>query len=282
MQGNITINLQNGSSQGWNGYPNDCEKQRAAEALTAETGLGGNPSKPDWACEDEGFPGVADNKNCCNRLTAYTWTPSNIKPTGHITTLNGTVIPIGGSGTFTIHADDLDGEVTRVGWYVGGNLVYTAFSAPWSFPYSNAPAGQYTLSAAIYDTADVYVWSTNTVTVSVGGYFATDTLQTGEHLFPGYVLVAPNQAYYAQLGSDGRFNLYTATSALVASTWTYGPPLYVRMNEDGNAVVRHQPFVDVFQTGTGSQTNAESGLRVLNSGSLAIVRRNGTIVGQYP
>ena len=263
------------------GYPNDCEKQRAGEALTARLGLGGNPSPPDWACEREGLPGVSDNKNCCNRLNTFVYQADNLKPHGHITTLHNTVFPTGGSGTLSIHADDLDGHITRVGWYVDGALFYTSFSAPWSAPFSNAPAGDHIVQAAVYDTADVYVL-TEPITIKVGSYFATDTLQTGQHLFPGYVLVAPNQSYYARLNSNGTFTLYTAAHVPIVSTTTTGTPLYVRMEENGNMVVRHQPFTTVFQTNTASFANGEGGLRVLNSGQIGIVRRSGTIAWNVP
>ncbi len=282
-QGNIALGP-NGTTPGWNGFPSDCEKDRAKNALTARTGDGGNKLPGDQSCEKDGFPGYGDNKNCCLHGTAFTVTRDNVLPTGHLTTLNSTTFNAGASGYLTIHAYDLDSHIARVAWYVNDVNTYNAYSQPFSAPFANAPAGVYLVKARIYDdssTGSPYVM-TNTIMITVGGYYATNTLQTASQLFPGYVLVSANQGYYAQLGSDGRFNLYTSASALIASTWTYGLPLHLRMDEDGNAVLRHQPFNAVWQTYTGSWNNREAALRVLDSGKVAIVRQNGTVIWQYP
>lgn len=280
MQPGFSYNESNGSIT-LPSYPSDCEKSRAKDALTARTGLGGNPLPPDYACEKDGYPGYGDNKNCCLHALNFVPTADNIKPHGHITTLNNSKFPVGASGALTVHAYDLDGAITRVGWYVNGALIYTAMSAPWSAPFSNAPAGTYTIQAAVYDTADVYVW-TAPITIVVGNYFATDTLQNGQHLFPGYVIVSSNQQYFTRLNTDGTFVLYNAAMAPIASTGTYGPPLYVRMNEDGNLVVRHQPFNTVYQTNTAGYAAGEASMRVTDSGKVAIVSPSGNVVWQFP
>ena len=275
----------NGTTPGWNGFPSDCEKDRAKDALTARTGLGGNPLQGDQACEKDGFPGYGDNKNCCRQGVSFVVQPDNVLPSGHITTLNNTKYPIGASGELTIHAYDLDSHIERVGWYVNGVLTYTSFAQPFSAPFQNAPAGVYSVQAAIYDdssTGAQYVWADGPITITVGNYFATDTLQTKGQLPQGYVLVSPNQGYYLQLQADGRLNFYSVATGLIASTGTYGAPLHLRMDEDGNLVLRHQPFNAVWQTLTGSWNNREAALRVLDTGKLALIKPNGATVWQFP
>lgn len=274
-----------GGMAAMSGFPSACEKKIAELAKDARVGGSGctecdGVGKPSWGCEDGG-PGVSDSKQCCNAWSKFTYSGNNHKAVGHVTTLNATVVPTGGSGELTIHAQDIDGYITRVGWYVNGVLTHTSFAEPWSAPYSNAPAGTHTVKAAVYDSADEYSWSQE-ISMTVGNYFATDTLSSGQHLFPGYVLVAPNWGYYLRLNSDGTLVLYNASHAPIASTGTFGSPLFAYMETDGNFTLRHSPYNVVFQTGTAAQANSHAGVRVLSSGQLAVVRLNGQIAWTYP
>ena len=175
--------------------------------------------------------------------------------------------------------------MSRCSHTASGVLTYTSFAQPFSAPFQNAPAGVYSVQAAIYDdssTGAQYVWADGPITITVGNYFATDTLQTKGQLPQGYVLVSPNQGYYLQLQADGRLNFYSVATGLIASTGTYGAPLHLRMDEDGNLVLRHQPFNAVWQTLTGSWNNREAALRVLDTGKLALIKPNGATVWQFP
>ena len=136
--------------------PGDCDKLRAEEAKTYTPDANSNPSPPDMACEVAGQDGFTDVGGCCIPKFNFAITgTTNIKPVGHIMApLNNSVLPIGASGTIRVDARDLDGTITRVGWYINGALSYTSFSDPWSAPYSNAQAGTYNVQAAIYDSAN--------------------------------------------------------------------------------------------------------------------------------
>ena len=263
----------------WTGTPDPCEIDKAQKALTARTGF--LAVRDDMGCPGGGF---TDNKNCCINAANFTLSWDNWKPTGHIVApLTGSVLPTGSSGSMRIDVKDLDGHITRVGWYMNGVLMHTAYSEPWSAPYSNAAAGTYQVQAAIYDSADEYAWS-NQITIVVGNYYAADTLETGGRLWPGWTLVSSGSTHYLRLETNGNLVLYTAAGVPVAASGTIGIPAYLEMEQGGNLVLRHNPSNPqvVWQTFTGSQPNINSGVRVLNTGKIAIIHPSGSVMWMYP
>ena len=80
-------------------------------------------------------------------------TPQNYFPSVSITTpSNGTNFLPGSDITITVDAEDSDGTVTTVEFFEGGNnLLGEDTSAPYSFTWTNAPEGIYTLTAKAID-----------------------------------------------------------------------------------------------------------------------------------
>lgn len=265
--------------------PSDCDRLRAEEAATFTPAIGNPGSPPDLTCGVGGVLGYTDETGCCILWFNFNVTGhTNIKPVGHIMApLNNSAIPVGSSGTLYADAKDVDGRITRVGWYVNGQLMHTDFSEPWTAPYSNAPAGVYIVRAAVYDSADEYVW-TDPVTLTVGGFYAADTLQSGAKLWPGWTLVSANSAYYLRLETNGNVVLYTAAGAVVASTGTFGTPAYLEMEKNGRLALRFNPSDPqvVWYTSTGGHPNFGAGFRVLGTGSAAIINRHGSTVWAHP
>lgn len=70
----------------------------------------------------------------------------------------------------TANATDADGTVTRVEFYNGATRIAEDTSAPFSFAWTNIPAGTYTLRAVATDNTNRTASSANvTVTVNAGG-----------------------------------------------------------------------------------------------------------------
>lgn len=287
MQPNMSL------SEGINnlGYPNDCDKERTKEAKTFTGGSG--DAGPDQACTYAGTPGTTDASGCCVpklnfSITGYT----NIKPFGHIVRpVHNSVLPLSSQGTLGIDVKDLDGAITRVEWYIRRAdlgqpfaLMYTAMSAPWTAPYFNPPAGVYELLAKVRDTAYEESWTT-VKTITVGNFFALDTLEPGAMLWPGWAIVSSNSQYYLKFQTDGNLVLYTAAHQPIVWTGTFSAtPDKVLMEPSGNATLRlwSSPTNSYVAWQTGTAGNAMSVLMVLNSGKVAVVRADGTYAWVYP
>jgi RHS repeat-associated protein len=75
--------------------------------------------------------------------------------------------PAGFPVNATAGAGEVNGWVTRVEFYVNGNLVNTDTAGPWSFPVSGLANGTYTLTAKAFDQLDASTTSAP-ITVTVG------------------------------------------------------------------------------------------------------------------
>lgn len=64
-------------------------------------------------------------------------------------------------------AEDNDGAVRKVEFFLGGQLLHTENLAPWTFTWSNVPAGNYTLTAKATDNAGA-VTTSAPVNITVG------------------------------------------------------------------------------------------------------------------
>ena len=61
--------------------------------------------------------------------------------------------------SFTTAAADNDGTVTKVDFFAGRNLIGTSTTAPFSFDWTNVPAGNYNIAARITDNANLTTYS---------------------------------------------------------------------------------------------------------------------------
>lgn len=119
-----------------------------------------------------------------NSVGVSDWSPvatlatgTNALPSIAITTpTNGTTLFSGSNLTVTATASDSDGSVTNVEFYIDGFRVATDTASPYSFIWSNAPLGSYTLAARATDDRGATNWSSPVaiaVTLAPGG---TNTL----------------------------------------------------------------------------------------------------------
>ncbi len=108
------------------------------------------------------FVGLAvtsnDNAALCTAAldnVAITTAPTgNLPPTVAITTpLNGASFAAPARISLEAIAQDSDGAVRKVEFFSGSQLLHTENYAPWTFTWSNVPAGNYTLTAKATDNA---------------------------------------------------------------------------------------------------------------------------------
>ena len=111
----------------------------------------------------------------------------NLAPTVSIVSPENNAVLVAGSPlTFTVDAQDADGEVTRVEYYAGGTQLFgTVTAAPFDFSVASTPAGTYDITVVAYDddgastTSDVVTLNISTAVDSDG-----DGVPDSEDAFP--------------------------------------------------------------------------------------------------
>src|SRR5262249_26963747 len=94
---------------------------------------------------------------------------TNQPPTVSLTSpANGSTFTAPATVTMTANASDPENQLTRVEFYNGTTLLGTDTSSPYSFTWSNVPAGTYSLKAIAYDGAGASTTS-GIVTITVSG-----------------------------------------------------------------------------------------------------------------
>ena len=100
---------------------------------------------------------ATDNGGAVGTSAAITVTvnpPANQVPTAAITSpANNATYTAPAAIVINANAADSDGTVARVEFYQGTTLLGTDTSAPYSFTWSNVPAGSYSLTARAFDNA---------------------------------------------------------------------------------------------------------------------------------
>ena len=95
--------------------------------------------------------------------------PNNVPPTVSLTApFNGATFTAPASITLSATASDGDGSIARVDFYASNVLLGSDTSAPYSFTWTNAPAGTYTLAAVATDSGNATA-SSATVSITVSG-----------------------------------------------------------------------------------------------------------------
>jgi pimeloyl-ACP methyl ester carboxylesterase len=93
--------------------------------------------------------------------------PQNVAPTVSVTSpANGASYTAPANINVNVSAADSDGSVTKVELLVGGNVLGTDTSAPYTLSWNNVPAGNYTVSARATDNAGATKVSTG-IAISV-------------------------------------------------------------------------------------------------------------------
>lgn len=237
---------------------------------------------------DDGF--YTDSPECCHGAN-LTYVPAlgeyNRKPIVAIEApSNNATFGPGSNISFSLHTLDLDGRVWRVDWSytpVGGTTVNLAptYSPPFGLTAQNVPPGDYDVVAVGYDTADQYTIS-NTVRVKVlPPPSGPSVLVSGAVLYPNQARTSPNGQYSLWYQSDGNLVLYGPSGAMVW-TGTPGPAGGAYMNPNGNLEVYNSYQQLLWSSNTASAANAGAHVRVQDSGQVAVVRPNGTVVAQWP
>ncbi len=93
--------------------------------------------------------------------------PDNIAPTVDVA-LSTNSVDVGSAVTLTANASDADGSVDKVDFYVGGSLVGTAATAPYTLNYTTVRAGDLAVYAVATDNLGASTNSTS-VTLAVNG-----------------------------------------------------------------------------------------------------------------
>jgi phospholipase/lecithinase/hemolysin len=105
---------------------------------------------------------ASTTSNAVSVVVNTTTNPSNAAPT---VSLNAPVASNGNSqGSITAVASDSDGTINRVEFYANGNLIGSDSTAPYTFSWSNAPNGTYSLTARAFDNANA---STTSSAISI-------------------------------------------------------------------------------------------------------------------
>lgn len=233
----------------------------------------------------------SDDSGCCHPETPLLLEASgwNRKPIVHITSPSATGLSLTAPASFSAvaHGFDLDGSISRMDWRIDGVVVRSQIVGqngppyqPWSANISIA-AGRttpYVLDVVAYDYVSYTISAPILVNVS-GPPPATSVLASGEILYANQYKTSPNGAYYLIYQTDGNLVLYGPAGAILA-TMTFGTPGGTYMNPDGNVQVFNAGPVLVWQSGTSGNPGAQ--LRVLDSGRVALVRPDGTVVVQWP
>ena len=155
----------------------------------------------------------------------------NLAPTVNLTGPgNGSLYTVGDSVSISATADDEDGSVEQVGFYVNDTLVATDTSAPYAYLWATTEPGSYGIKAVAYDNDGARKYtSTRTITVEAENLppIASLTSPTNGSV---YTVGEPIEISASATDSDGEvtkvefFNgltlIGTDTSAPYSMTWT--------------------------------------------------------------
>ena len=122
-----------------------------------------------WRVVSRTMADLTQTSDTFSFVTAGT-APGNVAPTVSLTgPASGASYTAPATVTLTATAGDTDGTVARVDFLAGTTVVGSAFAAPYSFSWTNVPAGGYSVSARAVDNLGATTTSASaTITVSPG------------------------------------------------------------------------------------------------------------------
>ena len=106
-----------------------------------------------------------DNKGAQTTSTPVMVTASNNSAPTVSLSASPTTVTVGATSTLTATAADTDGTIAKVEFYNGATLVSTDMTAPYSYNFTPAAAGMFTLSSRAYDNVGAQTTS-NSVMVT--------------------------------------------------------------------------------------------------------------------
>jgi len=134
-------------------------------------------------------------------------TVANVPPVTSITTpTSGASFNSGSTVIITASATDADGTISKVDFYNGTTLLGTATTSPYTFNWTNVPAGSYSLTVKATDNS-------NAVTTSAAVNITVSTVVTGTCTIPAWSATA---IYVGSSVVSRNGNQYTA------KWWTQG------------------------------------------------------------
>jgi uncharacterized protein (DUF2141 family) len=144
---------------------------------------------------------VTVTKSTTSSSNQWPWVTFNSPSSGAIFTAPATI-------ALSASAGDTGGYITRVDFYRGSTLIASDTSSPYTFSWTNVPAGSYSLTAVARDNAGAYTTSpARTVTVT------TSTSSSSSNQSPWVTFSSP---------SSGAIFTAPATIALSASAGDTG------------------------------------------------------------
>jgi phosphatidylserine/phosphatidylglycerophosphate/cardiolipin synthase-like enzyme len=148
----------------------------------SKTGVALSAGQQVWTLKVDSMSagGLVGNVNYI-RVSAQGSTAPNSPPTVSLTSpANGATFTAPATINLAATASDADGTVAKVDFFSGTTLLNTDTSAPYTFTWSNVPAGSYTLRAVATDNGNASTESAAvTVTVQSAGGGGTSTPFTG-------------------------------------------------------------------------------------------------------
>ncbi|MEJ7670588.1 MAG: Ig-like domain-containing protein, partial [Casimicrobiaceae bacterium] len=143
-------------------------------------------------------------------------TAANLAPVVSLTApANNATYAAPASVTINADASDSDGNISRVEFYWGATLLAKKTTTPYSFSWTNVPAGSYSLTAHAYDNSGVSTVSaprTITVTPLAGISTAPDrptVTQNGSSILVSWNAVQGATGYVVYSAYDSSFaNIY--------------------------------------------------------------------------
>ncbi|HEX2659213.1 MAG TPA: Ig-like domain-containing protein, partial [Polyangia bacterium] len=150
-------------------------------------------------------------------------TPANQAPSASITSpADGAVFTAPALITIAANASDTDGTISKVEFYQGATLLGTDTTAPYSFAWTNVPAGGYALTVKAYDNLNAV---TTSAVVNVVVNTATNKAPTVSITAPANnaVFTAPAQITISATASDSdgtisKVEFYQGTTLLGTDT----------------------------------------------------------------
>lgn len=137
------------------------------------------------------FTAVAtDNAGATKTSSPVTVTvnsPGNVAPTVSLTSpANNATFTAPATISLAANANDVDGTITQVDFYAGSTFLFSDSTSPYSFDWTNVPAGSYTLTARATDNSGATVTSASVaITVNSTSEPTTVSLQQGVNGYSG-------------------------------------------------------------------------------------------------
>ncbi|MDF2454622.1 MAG: large protein [Cytophagaceae bacterium] len=184
----------------------------------------------------------ASRTTTATTVTVTTAAPVNQAPLVSLTApTNGTSTTAPGSFNLTASASDAGGSIARVEFYNGATLLFTDYTAPYAYSWSNVSVGSYTLTAKAIDNL---------------GLTATSTAVSVSSIAPGGACTVP--AWDGSIAYVGGNIVQYAGIKYKANWWTRGDRPDMNNGVFGTGMVWTSQGACNVREGYNNNTDAES------------------------